>query len=114
MLVQNHFEHGYIGSEEVKSPMYRYFARIEDDAILSVFRFMFDENSNDLIDEVWINGSWQDSDGRIVNFLFNGDTNIDEIGEKELKEVAPELFEEVSYVSKSAEEQEAFTPVSES
>jgi len=84
--------------------MYRYFARIEDDAILSVFRFMFDEDNNELIDEVWMNGSWQDSESRILNFLVNGDTNIDEIREKELKEVAPELFEEVSYVSKSAEE----------
>jgi hypothetical protein len=84
--------------------MYRYFARIEDGAILSVFRFMFDENSNELIDEVWMDGSWQESDGRILNFLVNGDTNIDEISQKELKEVAPELFEEVSYVSKSAEE----------
>ena len=85
--------------------MYRYFVRIEDEQILSVFRFMFDDENDLLVDEQWLDGAWQDSDDRIVTFLFKGDTNIDEVSEVELREIAPELFEEeVSYVSKSSEE----------
>jgi len=78
----------------VELPRYRYFVRIEDEKILSVFRFMFDDENDLLVDEIWLDGAWQDSDGRIVTFLFKGDTNIDEVSEVQLREMAPELFGE--------------------
>jgi len=55
---------------------------------------MFDDENDLLVDEIWLDGAWQDSDGRIVTFLFKGDTNIDEVSEVQLREMAPELFGE--------------------
>ena len=83
--------------------------------ITSAYRFIVDEEAETVTDEKWTPNGWVDSGNKVVKYLTSGTGDLEEVTEEDIRKYSPEILEsfEVSYVSKSAEEQEVFTPESE-
>jgi len=78
--------------------MYRYFVRNDKNEILSVYRLKIDDVNEEFIEQVWLNNGWVDSSPRIFNYLLDGDTDIDEVSEDELRQYVPKVLNETTMV----------------
>ena len=96
--------------------MIRYFYRVDSgDTITSAYRFIVDEERETVTDEKWTPNGWVPSGDVIAGYLITGLGDYEEVTEADIRKYSPEVLEsfEVLHVSKSAEEQETFTPESE-
>jgi hypothetical protein len=91
--------------------MYRYFVRQDGEQIVSVYRLLIDDVNEEFKEEIWYKQEWVDSSPKIFNHLFDGDIDLYEVEESELKNVAPQVLDEVTKsltqtfdVSKATEE----------
>lgn len=78
--------------------MYRYFVRNDKNEILSVYRLKIDDVNEEFIEQVWLNNGWVDSSPRIFNYLVDGDVDIDEVTEDDLRQYVPKVLNETTMV----------------
>ena len=81
--------------------MFRYFVRTDDNALVSVYRLKIDDVNEEFIEEVWYQGDWVDSSPKILNYLIDGDVDLDEITVQDLQKIAPQVLDETREISNS-------------
>lgn len=89
----------------------RYFVRTTiDEKPVALYRLNVDDEAEEITQELWRNDAWEDTD-RLIKFLIDLDTNLNEVDEREARDFAPAAFSEAT--AKSVGEFEVSKAVSE-
>lgn len=70
----------------------RYFVRTTiDEQPVALYRLDVDGEAEEVTQQLWRNDAWEDTD-RLIKFLIDLDTNLNEVDEREARDFAPAAF----------------------